>query len=494
MTASVPDPLAAFFQVAGVERVRISVHLRSGCTRVAAAGGGRDYAMGGRGVRISDGTPRVLALLDLLENEGAPWPMPSHHAAANDNAPPPVYVEIVGAFSGLAALKYTIRVADRVIACWIPEGTSGDAALRAVDPAIPHVLSRFAIARRDGASLVLETSLSDARVELHDPVAHTLLAALMQPRSVGDLCAATGADVDVVLAFVTLLASAQLLTPVVNGAAAEDLLPQLVQWQPHDAYFHAKSRWGRREETAGLYRFPDIDPLPAVKPTMSGDIIPLVPADLVSLGESDDSFTSVLERRRSHRRYASRLTCEQLGQFLHRAARVVRFGPPELAPYENSVRPSPSGGACHALELYPLVYDCDGLSRALYHYDPLDHRLERLVTEPALLSQLHASYQLDEAQWGPRQVVIIIAARFRRSSWKYPVIAYAVALKDAGALTQTMYLVATAMGLSPCGVGVGDAELFARTIGTDFMDETSIAELMLGGAPALRPSESDTAS
>ena len=60
------------------------------------------------------------------------------------------------------------------------------------------------------------------------------------------------------------------------------------------------------------------------------------------------------------------------------------------------------------------------------------------------------------------QVLIIIAARFRRIAWKYASIAYALTLKHVGVLTQTMYLVATAMDLAPCGVGVGDSDLFAR--------------------------------
>jgi len=78
------------------------------------------------------------------------------------------------------------------------------------------------------------------------------------------------------------------------------------------------------------------------------------------------------------------------------------------------------------------------------------------------------------------QVLIIIAARFRRIAWKYASIAYALTLKHVGVLTQTMYLVATAMDLAPCGVGVGDSDLFARTAGTDYYDETSVGEFLLG--------------
>jgi SagB-type dehydrogenase family enzyme len=81
------------------------------------------------------------------------------------------------------------------------------------------------------------------------------------------------------------------------------------------------------------------------------------------------------------------------------------------------------------------------------------------------------------------QILIVLTARFQRMTWKYTVSAYATILKDTGALLQTMYLVATAMGLAPCAIGPGDSELFARAIGTEFHDETSVGELLLGTRP-----------
>ena len=45
------------------------------------------------------------------------------------------------------------------------------------------------------------------------------------------------------------------------------------------------------------------------------------------------------------------------------------------------------------------------------------------------------------------QVLITVAARFGRISWKYSSLAYALILKDPGVLIQTLYLMATEMGL-----------------------------------------------
>jgi SagB-type dehydrogenase family enzyme len=65
-------------------------------------------------------------------------------------------------------------------------------------------------------------------------------------------------------------------------------------------------------------------------------------------------------------------------------------------------------------------------------------------------------------------------------SWKYQSVAYALILKEVGALYQTMYLVATAMNLAPCALGGGNSDLFAKAINTNYYAETSVGEFILG--------------
>ena len=48
-------------------------------------------------------------------------------------------------------------------------------------------------------------------------------------------------------------------------------------------------------------------------------------------------------------------------------------------------------------------------------------------------------------------MLITIAARFQRVSWKYAAMAYVTILKHVGVVYQTMYLVATARGLARAG-------------------------------------------
>jgi SagB-type dehydrogenase family enzyme len=87
-------------------------------------------------------------------------------------------------------------------------------------------------------------------------------------------------------------------------------------------------------------------------------------------------------------------------------------------------------------------------------------------------------------------VLITMTSRIRRLSWKYRAIAYATTLRHTGVLYQTMYLVATALGLAPCGLGNGDADLAARVLGLDYLRETSVGDFLLGSRPAAAPAPS----
>ena len=91
------------------------------------------------------------------------------------------------------------------------------------------------------------------------------------------------------------------------------------------------------------------------------------------------------------------------------------------------------------------------------------------------------------------QILVVVAARFPRLSWKYESIAYSLVLKHVGCLLQTLYLVATSMDLAPCGIGGGDSAQFARVVPGSRYLETSVGEFVLGvpapNAPTLHTPE-----
>lgn len=340
----------------------------------------------------------------------------------------------------------------------------------------PLVASRCAYVRIDEGEVVLETSRAALQVVLHDGRLTSLLSAFASVATPDSVDAPLGITDTELLAIVQLLADARCLV-----APDAEATRGAQQWAFADRLLHARSRSGSNLGAyGGTYPFADrFEPLPAVK-ELSGDHVTVAlarPQDAAAFGPS---FGEVLETRRSVRVHDADnpLTLDQLGEFLWRCAR--QRGTRSDGRQEVSDRPYPSGGALHELELYTVVHDVSGLEPGLYRYDPAGHLLERL-SEADQRTQLLVEYGRHTAGMAaPPQVMIVLTARIGRATWKYESIAYALTLKHVGIAMQTMYLVATAMGLAPCALGGGNSDAFAAASGIDAEEEPAVGEFLLG--------------
>jgi SagB-type dehydrogenase family enzyme len=389
----------------------------------------------------------------------------------------------LGKLAQHALLCHTLLVDQQAIAKIVPLAPGYEFRSGTVDPETKYALSRFAYCRREKAEIVLESPLGYAQVKLYDARAVAMLFHLSQPCNCRELAAAvSGLTADAVSQFLNLLLSAQAVwASPEDGSLPEDTNPALAQWEFHDLLFHSRSRMGRHNNPWGKsYRFEGkIAPLPPVKPKMSNEAIPLYKPDLEQLRRTDAPFTQVLEQRKSIREMADQpITGQALGEFLYRAARVKEVYHDDKGGV--TFRPFPGGGALHELEIYPLIDRCTDIPSGLYHYEPLEHQLSKVAdrTRHAEILLDMAWAQIKQASRPP--VLLIIAARFQRLQWKYSSISYALILKDVGCLYQTMYLVATAMGLAPCALGGGNSDLFALAAGLDYYAETDVGAFILG--------------
>jgi SagB-type dehydrogenase family enzyme len=339
-------------------------------------------------------------------------------------------------------------------------------------PVAPR-LSRFALMRRDGDVLVLESPRCRASVRIHDL---DVLTMLHRMATAAERCVPAGLTVGVVADLIEELCWYGFV-----HEAVEDVRPSLdtEQWSEHELWFHARSRAGHHDHPFGttMWAVDRYPPLPARRGPWPGPVVTLPEPAEDTL--SDATFAEVLEARRSWREpdHQRPLNRTQLGEFLHRCARVRRVA--QDGRHEVSMRPSPSGGALHALEIYPVVNQMTDLAAGMYHYDPFGHVLEPVPSDDFALRQLVGRAGAAAAASSSPQVLLILTARFGRVMWKYQGMAYALILKDLGALLQTMYLVATAMNLAPCALGSGDTDLFAEATGLNPLEEASVGEFML---------------
>jgi SagB-type dehydrogenase family enzyme len=355
-----------------------------------------------------------------------------------------------------------------------------------------YVLSRFAWTYRRGDGLVLESPRSFARIALHDQRSAAFVHALSRPGTVTEISErVAGLPAEAVPPLLGLLVHAGMACTVGDdGASSEDADPALRCWEFHDLLFHARSREGRHDApVGGTYPHAGrLEPPPALRPGADPEAIDLYRPDLDELQRLDPPFARVQEQRRSVRDYGVEpISDRQLGEFLYRVARVrerqefevqTPAGPVRM---DFASRPYPAGGGLYELEIYAVINACGGQNAGLYHYDPLGHRLGRRAGRTAEVEQLLANAALSAGiQPHKLQVVLILAARLPRIAWKYTSLAYALVLKDAGVVLQTMYLAATAMGLAPCALGGGNSDLFARAAGVNYYAETSVGEFLLG--------------
>jgi SagB-type dehydrogenase family enzyme len=94
----------------------------------------------------------------------------------------------------------------------------------------------------------------------------------------------------------------------------------------------------------------------------------------------------------------------------------------------------------------------------------------------------HAQYAMNASALP--QIVITITARFGRVGWKYSSLAYSLILKDVGVLMQTLYLMATDMGLGGCAIGSTNIDLFEKMTGIKFHIEGPVGVFALGRGAA----------
>jgi putative peptide maturation dehydrogenase len=156
-------------------------------------------------------------------------------------------------------------------------------------------------------------------------------------------------------------------------------------------------------------------------------------------------------------------------------------------------RTSPSGGGLHAIEAYPLVSNVEGLQSGVYRYDARHHSLELLERlGRAEVVELATCFVGGQTYLTSAHVLLVLTARFERAFWKYArhPKAYTVLLMDAAHLSQTLYLVATDLGLGAwVTAAINNADIDER-LGLDEVREGALAICGVG-VPAAEPSPFD---
>ena len=375
-----------------------------------------------------------------------------------------------------------------VIEPQVPDYWPRTAQLREADAV---VLSRFAYMRRRANDIVLESPRAGALFKICNPKIAAALAMLSTPQQIRRLRRHPGFPEIELLA---LLVDCQILFK--TGAAGGDGLrpaegdDSLVLWDFHDLLFHARSTEGRHANPlGGVYPYVGvISPLPAVRPNWPGNKI-----DLRKFSdahpEAISSAAKLLRERHSTREFDDQrpITLGELSRFLDGTARVQSRWKTTLDPGRGgpmltyTARPYPSAGAqLRARALSGRRQMRRATTQDSIITTPGGHALVPIGVRTHEFEALLKAAKFAMGAPAVPQILVTIAARFGRTSWKYSSIAYALILKDVGVLMQTFYLMATDMGLGGCAIGTANIDLFAKMTGIEFHVEGPVGQFALG--------------
>jgi putative peptide maturation dehydrogenase len=303
---------------------------------------------------------------------------------------------------------------------------------------------------------------------------------------------------------------------VVADGASDERLAELrareeallaAQWDLHGALFHFLTRWRdvdlRRLAAGGgsplaelpaptkasLEAFVELfGPAPPAFADAGGGTAVELP-----LVERSNGVFGALRARQTTRSWDARtpLSVDDLSLILRYVFGAHGYveGPHDIVILR---RTSPSGGALHAVDPYLLVTNVHGLEAGLYGYDGRRHCIAcREPLERAQAIELGTLFTCGQDYFGAAHVLFLLAARFERTFWKYrrhPK-AYPVALMDAAHLSQTLYLVATELGLGAFATVAVNAAAIDERLGLDGVRAGVLA--VLGCGRPGEPSEFD---
>ncbi len=231
---------------------------------------------------------------------------------------------------------------------------------------------------------------------------------------------------------------------------------------------HRRDRLGRHVPMAG--------PMPPlVKRYVDVDVIQLPPPKFPRQIPVEDAILS----RRSIRSFRDEpLALEELSALLYLTAGISRWTYGAYGLPRFPLRTYPSAGALQPVELYVSVHSVTGLRPGLYHYNPVNHSLEKL--KEGDFSRALIDIALGQEHAGRAPVTVIMTVYWARTRWKYGDRAYRYAMLDAGFAGENLYLACAALGLGTCAIGAFYDEELCKLLEIDCIDEIPVLMFPVG--------------
>jgi SagB-type dehydrogenase family enzyme len=187
-------------------------------------------------------------------------------------------------------------------------------------------------------------------------------------------------------------------------------------------------------------------------------------------------FLDVLTHRRSTRDFSGEpVPFEAISALLRWAGGITEIDEPT----QTAFKTSPSGGGRHPTEIYLHAHRVAGLRGGLYHVNTKRDELELVgpPLPPAALVGL-----LGDQDWvADSGCLVLYTSVLARSTWKYSTPrTYRMLHLDVGHLSQTVYLLAAALGLGATFTAAIQDERLEDLLGIDATDELVMGCSVIG--------------
>jgi SagB-type dehydrogenase family enzyme len=193
----------------------------------------------------------------------------------------------------------------------------------------------------------------------------------------------------------------------------------------------------------------------------------------------DQPLGEAIARRRSQRTFAGGpIAADVLAALLHAGYGVTGVLDTDGGAAGVPLRAVPSGGALYPLELYVGVLRVGGLEPGLYHFDPLSASLERV--RAGLTAEELAPLSAYPGIVTSCAVLILVAAIFGRTRFKYGLRGYRFALLEAGHAAQNVVLAASALRVASVPLGAFYDRRTDAFLGLDGVNESTLYTIAVG--------------
>lgn len=137
----------------------------------------------------------------------------------------------------------------------------------------------------------------------------------------------------------------------------------------------------------------------------------------------------------------------------------------------------PSAGARYPLEIYPIIFNVEGLKTAIYHYHIKSHSLEEIYSK-SFFSKIWK--QFDQPWMRKSSLLIVVSAIFDRTENKYGDRGLRHIFTEYGHYAQNISLISQELGLGYCSVGGFLDDGINQLLDFDKIDESVVGVIAIG--------------